>query len=110
MTVKTYAAKSSVTRALKAEGKNPELYNIVANPEGKFYAMLKRVDQVAKHERSVQYGAAKPRNGNCFAVWEIADKMEGARRKEVVAACVAKGIPEGTAKTQYQHWFVSKKG
>lgn len=106
MTVKTYAAKSSVTRAMKAQGIAPEKYTIEKNEEG-FYA---KMIIVAKHERSVQYGAAKPRNGNCFAVWEIADKMEGARRKEVVAACVAKGIPEGTAKTQYQHWFVSKKG
>lgn len=101
MTVKTYAAKSSVTRAMKAQGVAPEKYTIEKNEEG-FYA--KMID-VTKKE-----GASKPRNGNCSAVWEIADKMEGARRKEVVAACVAKGIPEGTAKTQYQHWFVSKKG
>lgn len=38
-------------------------------------------------------------------VWDIADKMPGAKRKEVVEACVAAGIAYGTARTQYQHWF-----
>lgn len=38
-------------------------------------------------------------------VWDIADKMPGAKRKEVIEACVAAGIAYGTARTQYQHWF-----
>lgn len=38
-------------------------------------------------------------------VWDIADKMPGAKRKDVIAACVQAGIAYGTARTQYQHWF-----
>lgn len=38
-------------------------------------------------------------------VWDIADKMPGAKRKEVIEACVAAGIAYGTARTQYQHWY-----
>ena len=45
----------------------------------------------------------------CFVVWEIADNMPGARRKDVVAACVAKGVAYYTARTQYQLWNQCKK-
>ncbi len=38
-------------------------------------------------------------------VWDIADKMPGAKRKDVIEACVQQGIAYGTARTQYQHWF-----
>jgi hypothetical protein len=101
-TTKLFAAKSSVTRAIKAAGQNPEHYNIVEQ-DGKFRGEPKSAPKKVKAE-------TKPRNGNCATVWAIADKMVGERRKDVVAACVAAGVPEGTAKTQYQHWFVSKKG
>ena len=37
-------------------------------------------------------------------VWEIASSMPDAARKDVVAACVAKGINVHTARTQYQRW------
>lgn len=47
----------------------------------------------------------------CKSVWAIADSMPGARRKEVLAACVEKGIAYNTARTQYQQWFqLNKKG
>ena len=100
---KVYSVKSSAVRAFKNAG-SPEGYAITETNEG-WGILPAGIKKPTKKE-----GSAKPRNGNCAAVWEIADKMEGARRKEVVAACVAKGIPEGTAKTQYQHWYVSKKG
>jgi hypothetical protein len=45
----------------------------------------------------------------CFTVWDTADKMVGARRKDVLAACLAKGIAFYTARTQYQLWLTSKK-
>jgi hypothetical protein len=102
---KTYAAKSSVTRAMKAQFIAPEAYTIEVADNGQFYAKMKPVAS-----KKVKEAGTKPRNGNCSAVWEIAEALPGAKRKDVVAACVAKGIPEGTAKTQYQHWFVSKKG
>jgi hypothetical protein len=42
-------------------------------------------------------------------VHEIADSMPGARRKDVVAACVAEGIAMHTARTQYQVWFRNQR-
>lgn len=100
MITKTYAAKSSVTRAMKAQGVAPELYTIQTADNGQFFAKMKKAVTES----------TKPRNGNCLAVWEMAYSMPGAKRKDVIAACVAAGIPVGTAKTQYQHWFVSEKG
>ena len=46
----------------------------------------------------------------CFIVWDTADKMskQGARRKDVIAACVEKGVAFYTARTQYQLWLSSK--
>lgn len=37
-------------------------------------------------------------------VWAIADSMKNAKRKDVLAACEAKGIAFYTARTQYQLW------
>lgn len=37
-------------------------------------------------------------------VWQIADEMVGASRKDVIAACVAKGVHPSTASTQYSRW------
>ncbi len=41
-------------------------------------------------------------------VWEIADSMPDAKRKDVVDACVAQGINFFTARTQYQKWRQSQ--
>jgi hypothetical protein len=43
-------------------------------------------------------------------VWYKADEMtarEGARRKDVVEACIAQGVAYHTARTQYQSWFTA---
>jgi DNA-directed RNA polymerase subunit M/transcription elongation factor TFIIS len=40
----------------------------------------------------------------CNLVWDIADKMEGAKRKDVIEACVKAGVAFYTARTQYQLW------
>ena len=37
-------------------------------------------------------------------VWQLADDMVGASRKDVIAACVAKGVHPSTASTQYSRW------
>ena len=102
-TTKTYTAKSSVTRALKAAKLNLDNFHINHGPEG-WYAVAKEAPVVLPKE-----AGKMPRNGNCKKVWDIADAMAGARRKDVIAACVEAGINLGTAKTQYQLWFVSKK-
>lgn len=47
--------------------------------------------------------------GACGAVWDIADTMVGARRKDVIEACRRSGIAFGTARTQYQKWSMHKR-
>lgn len=43
-------------------------------------------------------------------VFEICRSMPGARRKDVIEACVAAGIAFYTARTQYQNWYKASKG
>ncbi len=43
------------------------------------------------------------------AVWELCEAMPDAKRREVVAAAVAKGINFHTARTQYQLWRTAKR-
>jgi hypothetical protein len=49
----------------------------------------------------------------CKLVWHIADEMTAAnpavRRKDVLAACVARGVAFYTARTQYQQWLGIQK-
>ena len=56
----------------------------------------------------------KPRNKSTVTspvrqVWAIADSMPGAKRKDIVAACVEQGIAFFTARTQYQKWNQSRR-
>jgi hypothetical protein len=46
----------------------------------------------------------KKGTGVVARVWEIASKMKGARRKDVLKACEEEGINPYTAATQYQVW------
>ena len=41
-------------------------------------------------------------------VWEIADRMWGERRKDIIADCVRLGIAYNTARTQYQAFYKVK--
>lgn len=45
----------------------------------------------------------------CKLVWQIASEMKGARRKDIIAACVAKGVAFYTARTQYQLYLAALK-
>lgn len=45
----------------------------------------------------------------CWLVWDTADKMKGSRRKDVIAACVEKGVAFYTARTQYQLWLTANR-
>lgn len=47
---------------------------------------------------------AAPSKGATAKVWQIADSMPGADRKAIINACVAAGINESTAGTQYSKW------
>lgn len=62
---------------------------------------------VAEVERVVirKSAAIKP----CTLVWNIADEMPNAKRKDVIAAAIAAGVATYTARTQYQLWFATKK-
>lgn len=46
----------------------------------------------------------------CRVVFDTAESMVGATRKEVIVACINKGVATATAKTQYQRWFTASKG
>lgn len=41
------------------------------------------------------------------AMWDLCDEMVGSKRKDVIAAAVAKGISFYTARTQYQLWLTA---
>jgi hypothetical protein len=41
-------------------------------------------------------------------VWEIADRMWGQRRKDIIEECVRLGIAYNTARTQYQAFYKVK--
>ena len=42
-------------------------------------------------------------------VWEIAESMPGAKRKEVLAEAERRGVAFYTARTQYQRWLVDNR-
>lgn len=42
-------------------------------------------------------------------VWDIAEEMQGQRRKDVIQACVDKGIAYNTARTQFQQWYTAHR-
>ena len=62
-----------------------------------------------KANASMGLPEAKPRFSSCVRptkkVWDIADCMAKASRKEVMEECVRQGVAYGTARTQYQAWF-----
>lgn len=71
--------------------------------EGKVETKVKtKVEPKIIENRST---AEKP----CRLVWDLADSMIGARRKDVIAAAEAKGVAYYTARTQYQLWAQVQK-
>jgi len=53
---------------------------------------------------------AAPSKGATARVWQIADSMPGADRKAIIAACIAAGINEATAGTQFSKWRKARGG
>lgn len=47
--------------------------------------------------------------GPVARVFAICDSMPGASRKEIIAACVAAGVNESTARQQYKNWLNPEK-
>lgn len=62
--------------------------------------------EVKKVEKVNKSTAAKP----CSLVLDICEQRKGAKRKEVLAACVEQGVAYYTARTQYQQWLVASRG
>ena len=67
----------------------------------------------AKQKKTVAHVNSSTIERPTKAVWHIADEMKAAnpsvRRKEVIAECIARGIANFTARTQYQQWFQVQK-
>lgn len=63
----------------------------------------------ARYKSVKKYENKSTVTGAVALVHEIAASMPDARRKDVIQACVDKGIAFYTARTQYQKWFKAKK-
>lgn len=90
---KPAAKKAATKKATKAPAKKA---TAKAPKAGATYAELKAADK----------GESRIENP-VFEMWTLCDKMQNSRRKDVIAAAVAKGIAFGTARTQYQHWLTA---
>lgn len=103
--IKTYAAKSSVSRWAKKElGPDwKEQGTIESNEDGKFF-FLPTPAQAEKDEKDDGLLHKSTVASPCQVVWDIAEQMEGAKRKDILAACVEAGIAFYTARTQYQKY------
>lgn len=95
----TYATKATAKRGIARAG--------IANP-----ALVEREDgriEVRDLDRPLYNHAAREKSnvkGAVAIVWDIAARMiaEGAKRKDIVAACVEQGVALNTAKTQIQYY------
>jgi hypothetical protein len=129
---KFYTNKSNAKRAAIAAGLDADKLELVTNKEGQFrYIQIDEAEtpMVAEAIATAQANADKIAN-NALAtktiggipvtrestverptkqVWHIADEMKGAKRKEVLDACVKAGIAYYTARTQYQLWLQCQK-
>jgi hypothetical protein len=59
-------------------------------------------DGFARQNKKVEITHVSTIERPCKRVWDIAESMPGAKRKDILAACVAEGIAYYTARTQYQ--------
>lgn len=105
----SYATKSTAKRAAKRAG--IETYLLEKTEDGRWYYKRPEVgdnaypqskengsavvDEKSKRERSTV-------ESPCAIVWSLVDEMKGERRKDIIAAAVAKGVHPGTARVQAQ--------
>lgn len=109
-TFKTYAAKSSVVRAaIKANPQfKKEQIEVGKDADGYFWsnaAALLNPPAEIKVKRKFST-ATSP----CALVWSIAEKMAGAKRKDIISACQEEGVAFYTARTQYQKYTEALRG
>lgn len=103
--MKSYTSKSNAKRAAKKElGKDAvELVNYNLTHKAGKWTWEKIEVKKAKKEKIEILNKSVVENP-CALVWNIAEGMPGARRKDVIAACVKAGVAFYTARTQYQQW------
>ncbi len=117
MKMKTYATKSNMKRAALAE-----LLLEFGNQEDAKKAYPQRVVEAQDAsgnwfytiEDTPSVGTTSPTSSTiknpCLVVWEIATEMTTvaggvpAKRKDILQACVDRGVNFYTARTQYQLW------
>lgn len=117
--MKLYAVKSSAVRAAKAAGLTQ--YEIIEqNGQFGFSPIEPKVVERPKANKQPAAKAGKSKRATTKKttpvvnvstiespvrhVWDVADSMKGAKRKDVIAACVEQGVAFYTARTQYQKW------
>lgn len=114
---KYYTNKSNANRAGKSTfGENNYLIEttklgfkvVEIQKESPIAEQLKQADKLANNAVS-SIARESTVKRPCYVVWDMADKMVGARRKDVVAACVQAGVAYYTARTQYQLWNQCQK-
>lgn len=96
--MKTYTAKSSATRAGKKAGVEFEIKQV----ENGSWIWFAKTKSAPKLNKSII-------ENPCAFVWNMAQNMKGARRKDVINACVNEGVAYYTARTQYQQWLTVSK-
>lgn len=74
----------------------------VNHPEGDIYCLA--CDHVLQKGKLVKSSVDNP----VQLVWNIADRMWGERRKDIIAECVRQGVAYNTARTQYQAFYKVK--
>lgn len=72
------------------------------HPEGDIYCLA--CDYVLETGKLVKSSVDNP----VQLVWNIADRMWGDRRKDIIAECVRQGVAYNTARTQYQAFYKVK--
>jgi len=87
---------------------------ITCNHCGWFHAeeAEKPFEEIAEKEHAEHRGEKRSQSAvdkPCSLVWDIAESMPGAKRKEVLAVCAERGVAFYTARTQYQLWLTATR-
>src|SRR5690606_6300536 len=88
------------------EAQNPESVEVPAKlaPVSKSKKPAAKSKRAPAKRAATTVASASTIESPVRRVWQIADLMPDAKRKDVVDACVAQGINFFTARTQYQKW------
>lgn len=106
-----YPAPAPVEEVIPLTSTPVDMGTAMTEDEEAALAMAARAEAkvAATHKGSGYIAEVSTAEGPTKRVWAIADSMPGAKRKDVIEACRVAGIAYGTARTQYQKWFVAKK-